>query len=202
MSRATLVTVVCAVASTLLLSGCSNPRQALGLEKQTPDEFTVVARAPLALPPDFSLRPPQPGADRPQETSPRDAARGALVGGNGIGTGGFSIGSGFSLGGTGVAPGGSISRGESALLAQAGTERADPDIRQLVNRESTQLAHEGLSFTERLMFWDTPAEAGTVVNAGEEARRIRQNQALGDDIGKGDTPKIERRQKAFLEGIF
>lgn len=208
MSRATLVTAVCAVAATVLLSGCENPRRTLGLEKQTPDEFMVVARAPLALPPDFSLRPPEPGADRPQETSPRDMARGALTGGVQMGSapaGGFSLstGGGFSLGGAGAAaPVASLSRGETALLSQAGTDRIDPDIRQLVNRESSELAQQDLSFTERLMFWDTPTPAGTVVNATEEAQRIRQNQALGSDVSQGETPKIERREKAFLEGLF
>ena len=32
-----------------------------------PDEFAVESRAPLTVPPDFDLRPPEPGAPRPQE---------------------------------------------------------------------------------------------------------------------------------------
>ena len=49
----------------LVLSGCGNDvRQALGMTKQSPDEFQVVAHAPLTLPPDYSLHPPQPGAPR------------------------------------------------------------------------------------------------------------------------------------------
>ncbi|MGH7063561.1 MAG: DUF3035 domain-containing protein, partial [Stellaceae bacterium] len=34
-----------------------------------PDEFAVESRAPLTIPPDFDLRPPEPGAARPQEKS-------------------------------------------------------------------------------------------------------------------------------------
>ena len=43
-----------------------------------PDEFTVTTRAPLSMPPDFSLRPPRPGASRPQELSERQQAEATL----------------------------------------------------------------------------------------------------------------------------
>jgi len=45
----------------------------------TPDEFRVVTKAPLVVPPDFSLRPPAPGKPRPQELQPESAARTALL---------------------------------------------------------------------------------------------------------------------------
>ena len=41
----------------LSLSGCSDFRQAIGSEKSVPDEFEVVVRPPLSLPPGFSARP-------------------------------------------------------------------------------------------------------------------------------------------------
>ena len=47
----------------------------LGLDKQAPDEFSVVARAPLELPPDYSLRPPRAGTLRPQDLTPTETAR-------------------------------------------------------------------------------------------------------------------------------
>jgi len=58
-----------------LLSGCTNFRQAIGIEPTSPDEFAVESRAPLTIPPDFQLRPPQPGASRPQETNVADKAQ-------------------------------------------------------------------------------------------------------------------------------
>ncbi|NNG06084.1 MAG: DUF3035 domain-containing protein, partial [Inquilinus sp.] len=51
----------------LLLPGCADMRALMGMERKTPDEFAVVARAPLTLPPSFDLPPPAPGAPRPQE---------------------------------------------------------------------------------------------------------------------------------------
>ena len=70
----TLLAVAC-VSAILLLGGCSNLRQALGMDRSGPDEFAVESRAPLTIPPDFDLRPPQAGARRPQEVTAADKAR-------------------------------------------------------------------------------------------------------------------------------
>jgi Protein of unknown function (DUF3035) len=40
-----------------------------------PDEFAVESRAPLTIPPEFNLRPPEPGAPRPQEESTEKQAQ-------------------------------------------------------------------------------------------------------------------------------
>ncbi|HKS87916.1 MAG TPA: DUF3035 domain-containing protein [Stellaceae bacterium] len=62
----------------LLLPGCSDFRQILGMDRTGPDEFAVESRAPLTVPPDFDLRPPQPGAARPQEVTAADKAKRAI----------------------------------------------------------------------------------------------------------------------------
>src|ERR1700749_573834 len=41
--------------------GMSGVRAALGITKEAPDEFGVISRAPLSMPPDYTLRPPQIG---------------------------------------------------------------------------------------------------------------------------------------------
>jgi hypothetical protein len=69
--------VACVVAP-ILLGGCSNWKQTLGIEPTSPDEFAVESRAPLTIPPDFNLRPPEPGTARPQETSMANKAQGAV----------------------------------------------------------------------------------------------------------------------------
>ena len=63
------------VAVILSLPGCSSLRQAIGLDQVGPDEFAVETRAPLTIPPDFDLRPPQPGAPRPQEVTAAQRAQ-------------------------------------------------------------------------------------------------------------------------------
>lgn len=63
----------------LILSSCGeSTKRALGLARTSPDEFAVVKRAPLSQPPDFNLRPPRPGADRPGVATPREQARQAI----------------------------------------------------------------------------------------------------------------------------
>jgi hypothetical protein len=62
----------------LALSACTNFKRAVGIEQTSPDEFAVESRAPLTMPPDFDLRPPKPGAPRPQETTTAQKAREAI----------------------------------------------------------------------------------------------------------------------------
>jgi hypothetical protein len=64
--------------SILLLAGCNDFRQAIGMDRVGPDEFAVESRAPLTIPPDYDLRPPQAGAARPQEVSAAEKARKAI----------------------------------------------------------------------------------------------------------------------------
>lgn len=164
----------------------------LGGGNRAPDEFAVYSRAPLSLPPDYALRPPAPGTAPSQSVMPRDEAKGALVGG--------AFNSASSSGS--AANVSSFSPGTRDLLEQTGALSVDPDIRDLVNRETTILAEEDQSFVERIMFWTTPVEYGTVVDPTQEAKRIHETQALGQPITAGGTPTIERKRRALLEGIF
>ena len=41
----------------LIFSACSDFKRAIGSEKSSPDEFAVVVRPPLSLPPMFRSRP-------------------------------------------------------------------------------------------------------------------------------------------------
>ncbi|MBV8334165.1 MAG: DUF3035 domain-containing protein [Alphaproteobacteria bacterium] len=63
------------LAGTLLVAGCTDFKRSIGLEPTMPDEFAVESRAPLTVPPDFDLRPPTPGAPRPQEKSADQQAK-------------------------------------------------------------------------------------------------------------------------------
>ena len=44
------------------LAACSGDEltRTFGLTRDAPDEFQVTTRAPLSMPPDFTLRPPRP----------------------------------------------------------------------------------------------------------------------------------------------
>jgi len=131
------------------LSGCTSTKEALGMTKVTPDEFRVVSKAPLVVPPEFSLRPPAPGEPRPQELEPESQARQALLGQRAAEA---------------------RSDGEKLLVTRAGGDKADPLIRYVVDDEFGAVAHKDPSFADRVMFWrkkgDTVAGPPTAAQAG------------------------------------
>lgn len=141
------------------LGGCAQAGRALGMGKVTPDEFRVVAKAPLVVPPDFALRPPQPGEPRPQELQPESQARLALLGARAAET---------------------RTQGENMLVAKAGAEKADPLIRYVMDDEFGSLAHKDKSFSDKLMFWkkgDAPvlrtAGDGTTIDPAAEQAKVQ-----------------------------
>ena len=145
------------------LTGCNSARGALGMTKVTPDEFRVVTKAPLVVPPDYALRPPAPGEPRPQELQPESAARAALANERGAET---------------------RSAGERLLVARAGTDRSDPLIRYVVDDEFGDIAHKDKSFADRVMFWRdgdaAPASGPEVpVNIDPAAEQARINALTG-----------------------
>ena len=131
------------------MSGCGSVAQALGMTKVTPDEFRVVTKAPLTIPPDYSLRPPAPGEPRPQELQPESAARTAVLG---------------------ERASQQRSDGEKLLASKAGGDKADPLVRYVVDDEFGDLAHKDPSFADRVMFWrkdkPVPAAANTAAATG------------------------------------
>ncbi|MGE0257169.1 MAG: DUF3035 domain-containing protein [Alphaproteobacteria bacterium] len=73
--QARTAALIGACVSLAALPGCRDVRMAIGMDQGGPDEFAVESRAPLLIPPDFNLRPPQPGAARPNEVTAADRAR-------------------------------------------------------------------------------------------------------------------------------
>ena len=171
-----------AIAALLLagagLGGCNHAAGALGLNKVTPDEFRVVAKAPLVIPPDYSLRPPKPGEPRPQELQPESAARVALLG---------------------EREGENRSDGEKMLVAKAGADKADPLVRFVVDDEFGDIAHKDKSFADKVIFWrkdktdkgqaelTSASEQTASVDPAVEAKQVKQL--------TGDQPIIIQRDK-------
>jgi hypothetical protein len=198
------VVLACAVSA---LGACSAFENIGGAKKVSPDEFRIVAQAPLAMPPNADLRPPRPGAPRPMEQTPAAEARTIVTGAGGGSTssGGPAPAAGQTRAkGKGATPGaGGPSAAETALLSkvsQSGTS-IDPDIRTKVNRESKVIADSNRSFIDSLIFWQDTPPPGVVLDPAKEQQRLREAQATGT-APKGNTPTIERRKRGILEGIF
>jgi hypothetical protein len=167
------------------LAGCSGDEfgRTLGFVRDAPDEFTVTIRAPLAMPPAFNLPPPTPGVPRPQEQSERAKAEQALVPQMALGA---------------AAEGNSP--GQQALLQAAGPPPT-PGIRAEVDQDA-KLNRPSEGVVDKLMFWRKPTPPGIVVDPQKEAQRLRENSALGQSPEAGDTPIVQPKKRAWLEGLF
>jgi hypothetical protein len=187
------------VLASLPLGGCSGINRALGIEKVVPDEFAVVSRAPLAIPPDYTLRPPRPGAAPTQELSPTESARQTI----------------FKAASEQPAVTGQgndrRSTGESELLRAAGAGSASGDIRQTLAKETQNPGAVDQSFVDRLLFWrgGDPAPAkDQVIDPNAEAQRLKTAPtqtsanpapALGGLTG---APTIERAKDPSMVATF
>jgi Protein of unknown function (DUF3035) len=185
--RQSWTTPILLACCTVALDGCGDTGQSmgrtLGFIHAPPDEFSVTTRAPLAMPPSFALPPPRPGAPRPMEQSESAKAEEALV-------------PQMALGG----PPAANSPGQEALVQQAGPPvssdiRAEVDEQALKDRPSE-------SIWQKMRFWQTPPQPGIVVDPTKEAQRLRENSALGQSPETGETPIVQPKQRAWLQGLF
>ena len=176
--------VLCAVAliASAGLAGCQSTSKALGIAKVTPDEFRVVTKAPLVVPPDYALRPPAPGEPRPQELQPESAARTALAG---------------------QAAATQRTDGERLLVARAGADKADPLIRYVVDDEFGDIAHKDKTFADRVMFWRKDAPAAPVAASDGSAPPVLVDAAAKEArlkaITGGKTVIISREKASWVK---
>ena len=163
------------------LSGCTGEQieRDFGLVRDAPDEYTVTTRAPLSMPPDAQLAAPQPGADRPQEQSTRTQALETLA-------------PDVALQGVG----GANSPGQTALVQTASASSGAP-----TGAGRGELDRPGTGFVNELMFW-RGGEAGSVVDADAEKRRLQENAALGKAPTDGATPTVKDSKPGFFQRLF
>ncbi|MEP4052271.1 MAG: DUF3035 domain-containing protein [Litorimonas sp.] len=147
----------------LIATGCTSTSRALGLEKSAPNEFNILTKAPLIVPPEYNLRPPAVGSSSAENNYSQRSAREALLG---------------------DIDEADPSRGEIALMAKAGVNRANPEIRLEIDGVNS-VERKSSSFADRILFWQN----GQVVDAEgnpapldpeNEARRVESvNSATG-----------------------
>lgn len=178
-----------------LLGGCSDVADTLGFGRNPPDEFAVVDRPPLSLPPDFDLRPPRPGAPRPQEEHATKRASVMLFG---SGAHIANTPDRNSLGEEESVIRTEQSEAEKFLIKNAGGDKADPAIRDIVDREAAQRVVSSRHLVDELLWWRKTEPPATVVDAAAEAERIEKAKENNEPINKGATPIIERKKPGWL----
>ncbi len=184
----------------LLLAACDNStvRETIGLSRRAPDEFRVVSRPPLSVPPEFNLRPPA----RPGETSGLGAEAPAYEQAKGLvlGTDGTPVKLGSAD--TAVMPvtSGELETGADAqFLANAGAERADGSIRDKLLDEAAANSPEERSMLDKLR---NTGNNEPQVNAAEEKERLEENEQAGKPVTEGETPMVKPKDTGTLGRIF
>jgi hypothetical protein len=160
-------------AASAAVTGCASVQRAVGATRTAPDEFRIVTQAPLTLPPDYNLRPPRPGEARPQENAPDAEAHAALFGED---------------------VGAAASPGERQLVADAGAEAADQNIRDTIDFESQGVVRRNEGFVNRLLaFQGSSAAQSTPLSAEDEAARLEEEEAVRRATGGGQV--VIRRER-------
>lgn len=177
-------------------------RNTLGLDKSAPDEFKVVSRPPLSVPPEFDLRPPAPGAAPRSVPSTQKTAKSLILKDSGMST--SDLDDYTPASDTAVDPvvaGAVSSSAESLFLEHAGTAKADPEIRGKlhVDQKVQPKTQEDVSPLESLM----GVEAGDpVVDAKAEAKRIQKNKKEGKPVTTGKVKTVDPKKGSVLDKIF
>lgn len=161
-----------AIASLLLVTACggSTVKETLGLDNRAPDEFRVVSRPPLSVPPQFDLRPPGIEGVGGQSAT-RDKAQSLVLG---------TPAQGKASGGTSA---------ENVFLQKAGAAQADPNVKkELAEKKiNEQLKKEDQSWWDRVT--TLPGDKDPVVKAEGESERLKKNKEEGKPVTEGKTPE-------------
>lgn len=123
----TQISLLALGAACLVIPACST-----GSGTRTPDEFRVVTKAPLTVPPEYSLRPPGAGQSLPQEVELAQQDNASAFG-SALGT--------------------NASASEKALVAAAGANAVSPMIRTQVDYEETKSIRKSEGVVDKIMFW-------------------------------------------------
>jgi len=167
--------------SAAVISGCSSTSRALGLQKSAPNEFNILTKAPLIVPPEYNLRPPAVGESSADNNYSQRAAREALLG---------------------DIDDAQPSRGEIALLARAGVGRANQEIRLEIDGQNS-VERKSQGFADRVLFWRNGRVVDQQGNPAPldpevEARRL---ESVNSATGGGKVEITKRPGGAKLPGL-
>jgi len=165
----------------LIATGCTSTSRALGLQKSAPNEFNILTKAPLVVPPEYNLRPPAVGASSAENNYSERTAREALLG---------------------DVDSAEPSNGELALMAKAGVNSANPEIRLAIDGGNS-VERKSNAFTDRVLFWRNGSiidgDGNPVpIDPDVEARRL---ESINSASGGGEVTISKRPGGPKLPGL-
>ena len=161
------------------LSACSQTTKALGLTKNAPNEFNILTKAPLVVPPEYNLRPPQIGTSSSENNYSQKSAREALLG---------------------DIDAAEPTRGEVVLMSKAGVGRANQEIRLEIDGTNS-VERKSKSFSDQVLFWRDGKVLnpdGSPMDPEIEARRM---ESMKSATGGGDVTITRRPGGPKLPGL-
>jgi len=116
------------------LAGCGQLSETFGYGKNPPDEFAIIRKSPLIIPPDYQLKPPLTNLEGLQRLPEQNDARALLT--------------------KAPPPPADIelSQGERNLLMQAGASNSSDSIRAQIDRDGQTVVRKKGNFVERILF--------------------------------------------------
>lgn len=171
MTMRKFVSVSLIIAGGFAITGCSSATKALGLKQSAPNEFNIITKAPLVVPPEYNLRPPRIGESSYENNYTQKAAREALVG---------------------EIDDAEPSKGEQYLLAKANAPRANQEIRVEIDGQNS-VERKTESFTDKVL-----RGANVALDAEAEEKRLK---AINAATGGGQVTITRRPGGAKLPGL-
>ncbi|NDF11877.1 MAG: DUF3035 domain-containing protein [Proteobacteria bacterium] len=182
----------------LSLAACegNSVRNTLGLKRNSPDEFMVISRPPLSMPPDFNLRPPGSG---PTNEAPQISQEAKKVILDPMSTGSTTKAAKTKSASQDEAS----SKGVQVLLDKTGASSADPNIRSVLDSESKVYIpdaeeEEDKGFFKSLHDSLTPDKKDPLVDIDKEEERLIKNAQEGKPASEGDIPLKDNGKKSLL----
>ncbi len=208
-----------ATCSLLTLTACSGGtvKETLGIGQKAPDEFRVVSRPPLSVPPQFNLRPPSNNATSPTVIPADKQAKSIITGSQETVNGDSrSVDTAVIPVDSAALPSATTeknkksqnianenkSASESQFLQNIGVDKADPKVRDDLTQQ--KLAEQETQ--EEDGWWSkvskTNSKKDTLVDAKKEAERIKANKAKNKPVTEGETPDVKDKDHGVLGNIF
>lgn len=174
-----LITLTALIAASASMTACASASKRLGLTTTAPNEFNILTKAPLVVPPEYNLLPPRVGASSSENNYTQESARKALIG---------------DIDDT------EPTRGEIVLMTKAGVGRANQEVRIEIDGQNS-VERKSSSFSDRVLFWQNGSVKmpnGSPLDPELEAKRLESvNKATG-----GGEVKITRKPgRAKLPGL-
>ena len=174
------------------LTSCtgSDVKSTLGLKKKAPDEFMVLSRPALTVPPAFDLPEPESAATGTPKDFSSNGAKSVLFGAS-------------------SANKASKSKAENLFLNKAGFENAHSDIREKLDEDirateepTPEEGNEKGFFSRLFEPIKLDDDQDPIINPASEKERIKDAKASGEKINGADAETIQTMGESTLDRIF